>query len=201
MGKPLIEPFITDDVTIPNEKEGYIFVTRCLQKYLEEYPPSSDKQAFLDIYHMLSLPDRYLYDNPRQHIYCMSPDNEYVTLLNYAIHLHIDISTFPTVWAVLSILLDTQDNNLEYVKFLQAEYNRHYKHRMREYMEKLEKKLIAIQTHMYDSVAHDFDKVSDYHDNGSTPLQGQLKEFQSLKNDVCHLCSLRYHSQGSGISD
>ena len=43
----------------------------------------------------------------------MSSDNEYVALLKYAIHLHIDLSTFPTLWAVLSILLDTQDGNLE----------------------------------------------------------------------------------------
>ena len=95
---------------------------------------------------MLSLLDRYLYDNPKQHTYCMSPNNEYVALLKYAIHLHIDISMFPTVWAVLSILLDAQDSNLEYVKFLQEEYNRYYEHRTRKYMEKLEKKSIAIQT-------------------------------------------------------
>ena len=113
MGKPVIEPFTTDNVTIPSEKVGCIFVTIHLQKYLEEYPPSSEKQAFLPhIYHMLSLLDRYLYDNPRQHTYCMSPNNEYITLLNYAIHLHVDISTFPTVWDVLSIFLDTQDNKM-----------------------------------------------------------------------------------------
>ena len=45
----------------------------------------------------------------------MSPNNKYVALLKYAIHLHIDISTFPTVWAVLSIPLDTKDSNHEYV--------------------------------------------------------------------------------------
>ena len=43
-------------------------------------------------------------------------------------------------------------------------------------MEKLEVKVIAIQTHMYDSVADDFDRVSDYGDNGLTPLQGQQEE-------------------------
>ena len=43
-------------------------------------------------------------------------------------------------------------------------------------MEKSEKKSIAIQTHMYDSVTHGFDRVSDYHDNGWTPLQGQKDE-------------------------
>ena len=43
MGKPVIEPFTTDDITIPNEKVGCLFVTIHLQKYLEDYPPSSDK--------------------------------------------------------------------------------------------------------------------------------------------------------------
>ena len=90
--------------------------------------------------------------------------------------MHIDISMFATLWAVLSILLDTQDSNLEYVKFLQEEYNRYYEHRTRKYMEKLEKKSKAIQTCMYDSVTHDFGRVSDYHDNGSNPLQRQQEE-------------------------
>ena len=93
---------------------------------------------------MLSLLDKYLYDNPKEHTHCMSLNNEYVALLKYAIHLNIDISTFPTVWAVLSILLDTQDRNLEYVKLLQEEYNRYYESRSRKYMEKLEKKSIEI---------------------------------------------------------
>ena len=70
---------------------------------------------------MLSLLDQYLYDNPKQHAHCMSSDNEYVILLKHAIHLNIDLSMFPTLWAVLSILLDTQDGNLEYVKFLQGD--------------------------------------------------------------------------------
>ena len=56
----------------------------------------------------------------------MSPDNEYVALLKYVICLNIDKSALPTVWAVFSILLDTQDDNLEYVKLLQEEYNRYY---------------------------------------------------------------------------
>ena len=65
----------------------------------------------------------------------MSPNNEYVALLKHAIGLHIDISMFLTVWAVLSILLDTQDSNLEYVKFLKEEYNRYYEHRTRKHGE------------------------------------------------------------------
>ena len=182
--KPVTELFPTDDVTIPNEKVGCVFVTICLQQFLEEYPPPSDKQAFLDTYHMLSLLDKYLYDNPKQNIHCMSPNNEYVALLKYAIHLNIDISTFPTVWAVLSILLDTQDGNLEYVKLLQEEYNRYYESRSRKYMKKLEKKSMAIWNHMHDSVTHHFGRVSDYSDNGSTPLQGQQDEQPEAVNSA-----------------
>ena len=103
----------TDNVTIPTEKVGCIFVTSHLQQFLEEYPTPSEKQAFLDVYHMLSLLEKYLYDNPKQHTHYMSSDNEYVALLKYAIHLNVDLSTFLTLGAVLSILLDTQDSSLE----------------------------------------------------------------------------------------
>ena len=163
----------TDDVTIPNEKVGYIFVTRHLQQFLEEYPPLSNKQTFLDAYHMLSLLDKYLCDNPKQHTHCMSSDSEYIALLKYAICLNVDLTMFPTLWAVLSIFLDTQDVSLEYVKLLWEEYNGYYESKSRKYMVNLEKKSIEIQNHMHDSVTHDFDRVSDYNDNGSTPLQGQ----------------------------
>ena len=43
----------TDEVIMPTEKVGCILVTSHLKQFLEDYPPSSDKQAFLDIYHVL----------------------------------------------------------------------------------------------------------------------------------------------------
>ena len=64
----------------------------------------------------------------------MSSDNEYVGLLKYTIHLNIDLNTFLTLWAVLPILLDTQDGNLEYIKLLQEEYNTYYTDKSRKYM-------------------------------------------------------------------
>ena len=103
----------------------------------------------------------------------MSSDNEYVTLIQYAIHLHIDLTMFPNLWAVLSILLDTQDGKHEYVKCLQDEYNTYYEDKSRRYMLKLERQLAELQNHMYDSVTHNFDRVSGLHDNGLTPLQMQ----------------------------
>ena len=158
----------TDEVIMPTKEVGCILVTSHLRQFLEDYPPSSDKQAFLDIYHMLSLLDKYLFDNPMQHTHCMSSDNEYVTLLKYTICLNIDLTTFPTLWAVLSILLDTQDGKREYVKCLQAEYNTYYEDKSRKYMLKLEERSVEIQNHMYDSVTQNFDRVSGLHDNGST---------------------------------
>ena len=155
------------------EKVGCTLVTSHLKQFLEDYPPSLDKQAFLDIYNMLSLLDKYLYDNPKQHTSCMSSDNEYVTLLIYAIHLNIDLTTFPNLWAVLSILLDTKDEKCKHTKCLQEEYDTYYEDKSGGYMLKLERQLVELQNHMYDSVTQNFDRVSGLHDNGLTPLQGQ----------------------------
>ena len=85
-------PTSTNEVAMPTEKVGCILVTSHLKQFLEDYPSSSEKQVFLDIYHMLSLLDKYLYDHPKQHTRCMSSDNEYVTLIRYAISLHIDFN-------------------------------------------------------------------------------------------------------------
>ena len=40
-------------------------------------------------------------------------------------------------------------------------------------MLKLERQSVKLQNHIYDSVTHNFDRVSGLHDNGSTPLQMQ----------------------------
>ena len=181
-------PTSTDEVIMITEKVGCILVTSHLKQFLEDYPSSSEKQVFLDIYHMLSLLDKYLYDHPKQHTHCISYDNEYVTLIQYATCLHIDLTTFPTLWAVLSILLETQDGKHEYVKHLQEEYNNYYEDKSRRYMLKLERQLVELQNHMYDSVTQNFDRVSGLHDNGLTLLQmqegNQPVEATTLENAI-----------------
>ena len=122
---------------------------------------------------MLSLLDKYLHDNPKQHTHCISSYSEYVILLKHAIRLNIDLTALPTLWTVLSILLDTQDGKCENIKCLQEGYNTQYEGKSRQYMLKLEEKSIEIQNDMYDSVTQNFDRVSGLHDNGSAPLQGQ----------------------------
>ena len=106
----------------------------------------------------------------------MSSDNEYVILLRYAIRLNIDLTTFPTLWTVLSILLETQDVTRKHVKCLQEEYDTYYADKLKDYMLKLERQSVELQNHMYDSVTHNFDRVSGLHDNGSTPLQRQERD-------------------------
>ena len=169
---------------MPTEKVGCILVTSHLKQFLENYFPSSDKKAFLDVYHMLSLLDKHLYDHPKQHTHCMSSDNEYITLLQHAISLHIDLTTFPTLWAVLSILLNTQDRKCKYVKHLQEEYNNYYKDKSTEYMLKLERQSRELQNCMYDSVTHNFDRVSGLHDNGMMQDGDQTAESIASENAI-----------------
>ena len=51
-------------------------------------------------------------------------------------------------------------------------------------MVNLEEKSIEIQNHTHDGVIHDFDRVSDHNDNGSTPLQGQQDEQPEAVNSA-----------------
>ena len=103
----------------------------------------------------------YLIDNPQQHIHCMSPDNEYVSLIMYAITIKIDLCNFPAIWAVLSILLDTQSNTLQHVKSFQQVVNNYYDKRPTDVMSGLEQQAFIIMKAMYDSVNNDhFDGIS-----------------------------------------
>ena len=123
MGKLVTTTFISDDVGIPTEKVGCLQVTSQLQEFLNHFPPESKEKAFEQIYQILQVLDAYLINNLQQHQYCMSPDSEYVSLIMYATKLEIDLCNFLAIWAVLSILLDTKSNELQYVKTLQQVVN------------------------------------------------------------------------------
>ena len=112
--------------------------------------------------------DAYLIDNPQQHLYCMSPDSEYVSLIMYITKIEIDLCNFLAIWAVLSILLVTQSNELQQVKNLQQVVNDYYDKCPTEVMSRLEHQIIDIMNTMYDSINNDnFDSVSDYTDRVS----------------------------------
>ena len=127
MGKLVTTAFISNQVCIPTEKVGCLQVTSQLQEFLNYFPPKSVEKAFEQIYQILQVLDKYLMDNLQQHQYCMSPDRKYITLISYATNLEIDLCNFLAVWVVLSILLDTKSNDLQYVQNLQQVVNNYYK--------------------------------------------------------------------------
>ena len=85
MGKPLTTAFVSVNVCVPTEKVGCLQVTNQLRDFLIHFPPESKEKALEQIYKILQVLNAYLIDNPQQHIHCMSPDNEYVLLILYAI--------------------------------------------------------------------------------------------------------------------
>ena len=128
--------------------------------------------------------DAYLIDNPQQHIYCMSPDSEYISLIMYATTIEIDLCNFLAIWAVLSILLDTQSNKLQYVKNLQQVVDDYYDKHPTEVMSRLEHQIIDIMNAMYDSVNNDnFDSVSDYTDRVSGAVDNDYDRDDNKDND------------------
>ena len=105
----------------------------------------------------------------------MSPDSEYISLSMYATKLEIDLCNFLAIWAVLSILLDTQSNDLQHVKNLQQVVNDYYDQCPTEVMSKLEHQIIDLMNAMYDSLTNDdFDSISDYTDRVSGAVDNDI---------------------------
>ena len=168
MGKPVTTTFVSDDICVPTEKIGCLQVTSQLQEFLNHFPPESKEKAFEQIYQILQMLDTYLIDNRQQHLYCMSPDSEYISLIMYATKLEIVLCNFLAIWAALSILLDTQSNELQYVKNLQQEVDDYYDKHPTEVISRLEHQITDIVNAMYDSITNDnFDSISDYTDRVS----------------------------------
>ena len=165
MGKQVTTASVSADVRVPTEKVGCLQVTSQLKEFLKHFPPESKEKAFEQIYKILQTLDAYLIDNPQQHLYCMSPDSEYVLLIMYATKIEIDLCNFPAIWAVLSILLDTQSNELQHVKNLQQVVDDYYDKCPTKVMSRLEHEITDIMNAMYDSINNDnFDSISGYTD-------------------------------------
>ena len=173
MGKPLTPAFVSTNVHVPTEKVGCLQVTNQLREFLNHSPLESREKAFEQIYEILQMLDAYLIGNPQQYIHCMSPDNEYVSLVMYTITIEIDLCNFPAIWAVLSILLDTQSNTLQHVKSLQQVMNNYYDKHPTDVMSRFEHQASIIMKAMYnginnnnfDNISGDIDRVSGAVDN------------------------------------
>ena len=187
MGKLVTTAFISDDVCIPTEKVDCLHVTSQLQEFLNHFPPESKEEAFEQIYQTLQMLDAYLIDNPQQHQYCISPDSEYISLIMYATKLEIDLCNFPAIWAVLSTLLDTQSNELQYVKNLQQVVDDYYDKCPTEVMSRLEHKITDIMNAMYNSVTNgNFDSISDDTDRVSGAVDNDYDKKDNDNDQMPH---------------
>ena len=110
-----------------------------LQDYLRAYPPPSHADAYLQIQQVAQCLDMYLSKYPAQYINCMTSDSEFIAFVNHVIQLALDLMVYPNIWAVLLILLETQDVNTSYVQTMHNYYNQCYDRRTQDYMELIEK--------------------------------------------------------------
>ena len=185
MGKPVMMPFVSDDVCIPTKKVGCLQVTSQLKEFLKHFPPESREKDFEQVYKILQALYAYLIDNPQNHLYCMSPDSEYISLIMYATKIEIDLCNFLAIWTVLSILLDTQSNKLQHVKSLQQVVGHYYNKCPTEIMSRLEQQIADIMNAMYDSINNDnFDSISDYTDRVSGAVDNDYDRDDKDNDDM-----------------
>ena len=67
--------------------------------------------------------DVYLNRYPAQYINCITSNSKFVAFVNHTIKLALDLMAYPNIWAVLSILLETQDVNTSNALVMHDNYN------------------------------------------------------------------------------
>ena len=122
-----------------------------LQDYLQAYLPPTHAGAYSQIQGMAQRLDVYSSKYLAQYINCMKSDSEFVAFVNHAIQLALDLTTYPNIWAVLLILLETQDVNTSYMQTMHDYYNQCYDTRTQEYMVLLEKAAEQSKNSMYNN--------------------------------------------------
>ena len=110
----------------------------------------------------------------------MSPDSKYITLISYTTKLEIDLCNFLAIWVILSILLDTKSNDLQYVQNLQQVVDNYYDTCTTEVMTQLEQQASKILDVMYDSVTkQNFDSISDDVDRVSDAVDNNFDKIDT----------------------
>ena len=81
----------------------------------------------------------------------MTSNSEFVAFVNQAIQMALDLTAYPNIWAVLSILLETQGVNTSYLQVMHDYYNECYNTKMEEYMIELEQAAEKFKHNMYNN--------------------------------------------------
>ena len=129
------------------------------EDYLHAYLPPSQADAYSQIQGMAQWLNKYLNRYLAQYSNFMTSDSEFVAFINHAIKLALDLTTYPNIWAVLLILLETQDVNTSYIQVMHDYHNQCYDTRTEEYTIVLEKAAEQLKTIMYNNT---LDGVSAY---------------------------------------
>ena len=87
----------------------------------------------------------------------MTSESEFVAFVNHAIQMALDLTAYSNIWAVLLILLETQDINMSYVQVMHDYYNKCNKKKTEEYMIQLEQVAEKSKYNMYNNTV---DEVS-----------------------------------------
>ena len=162
-----------------------------LQDYLTAYPPLSHTNAYLQIQQMAQWLDVYLSKYPAQYINCMTTDSEFVAFVNHAIQLALDLIVYPNIWAVLSIMLETQDVNVSY---MHDYYNQCYETRTQDYMVLIEKAAEQFKNNMYNNT---LDGVSAYVHQSVCNSSVLVSDQQEVNAENC--TQLPYHAHFNDI--
>ena len=115
------------------------------------YPPPSQADSYSQLQGMAQWLDMYISTYPAQYINCMTSDSEFVAFIYHAIQLALDLTTYPNIWAVLSILLETQDVNTSFVQVMHDYYNQCYNTRIEEYVVALKKGAEQLKNNVYNN--------------------------------------------------
>ena len=193
-GNPVTQPFLSRSVRVPTTEVGCLSFTQMFQGYLHEYPPPSQADAHDQIQQMAQRLDMYLNRYPAQYINCMTSDSEFVAFVNHAIQLALDLTVYPTIWAVLLILLETQDVNTSYIQIMHDYYNECYNTKMEEYMIQLEQAAERSKNNMYNIT---LDGVSAYTQQQVCNPQMQLTDQQDVNAE--NHAQVPYHAHFNDI--
>ena len=121
----------------------------------------------------------------------MTSDSEFIVFVNHAIQLALDLTTYPSIWAVLSILLETQDVNTSNVHAMHDYYNQCYNTKTEEYIIGLEKAAGKSKNNMYNNT---LDGVSAFVQQPACDPPAQSLDQQDTNAENCtQLCRVPRH--------
>ena len=126
--------------------------------------------------------DVYLKRYLAQCINCMTSDSKFVAFVNHAIQLALDLMAYLAIWAVLLILLETQDVNTSYIQVMHDYYNECYNTKTTDYMTGLEQAAERSKNNMYNNI---LDGVSAYIQQQVCNRQTQVADQQDVNAENC----------------